>query len=216
MESIHAPRNRKERRAQKKETASAIAFTQPSRDPSNHKTLLDIASERQLLDKSPSTTQPSIKTTTINPDGSLATISESEETPYLDIALYAISLTLLHFTFTILVHHQYATEPPSLLGLLYTSTVASPTPLLLLILVALLHPRASSLPMQVLFAALSLVAGGWLVHTSNMDGYLAAMKKAPPLGTLWVWAVVEMRWEVALSCLGAVAGWGWWNGYSFI
>jgi len=65
----------------------------------------------------------------------------------------------------------------------------------------------------VFFAALSVGAGTWLVYASNEDPYMAVMKKAPPLGTLWVWAVVEMRWEWAVGCLGVVGGWGWWQGY---
>jgi len=54
------------------------------------------------------------------------------------------------------------------------------------------------------------------VHASNEDPYLAVMKKAPALGTLWVWATVEMRWEWAAACLGLVGGWGWWKGYALL
>lgn len=60
-----------------------------------------------------------------------------------------------------------------------------------------------------------MVAGCWLVRASNEDAYLEVMKKAPPLGVIWVWAVVELRWEVALAGLGVVGGYAWWCGYGF-
>jgi len=218
---FHLMSTRRQRRAQArgKATDIEVPLNQPSRDVPSHKTLLDIANERQLLNSS-SRTNPSITTTKINPDGSLSApepiegSSDHIGTPYLDIALYTITLTLLHFTLTVLVHHQYATTPPSLPLLFYDSTIASPTPALLLILVSILHPRSSHIATQLMFATLSIVAGAWLVYASNEDPYMAVMKKAPSLGTLWVWAVVEMRWEWAVACLGLVAGWGWWEGYA--
>ncbi len=216
----HHMSNRRERRAQARANLAIkdeVPLRQPSRDIPAHKTLIDLASERQLLNTTSQSSPPSITTTRINPDGTLSAIdSDSSDaiTPYLDVILYTATLTMLHFTLTLLVHHQYATTPPSVPSILYTSTVASPTPALILILVSILHPRSSYLLTQILFAFLSVAAGGWLVHASNEDPYMAVMKKAPPLGTLWVWAIVEMRWEWAVMCLGVVAGWGWWKGYS--
>ena len=215
---------RRERRAQARAKAEAqtennVPLSQPNRDAPRGKTLLDIANERHLLDGY-SQTKPSITTTKINSDGSLSNVeklddpSDATATPYLDIFLYTATLTFLHYTLTVLVHHQYASDPPSLPKILYESTVASPTPALLLIMVAVLHPRSSHLATQLLFAVLSVVAGAWLVYASNEDPYMAVMRKAPSLGTLWVWAVVEMRWEWAAGSVGLVAGWGWWNGYT--
>lgn len=217
----HSMSTRKQRRAQAhgKTGEGDVPLSQPSKTLPNHKTLLDIANERQLLSKSDNSS-PAITTTKIHPDGSLSTLEpnddslESVETPYLDIILYTITLALLHFTLTVLIHHQYATTPPSLPLLFYESTVVSPTSALLLILVALLHPRSHQIAIQLLFVTLSIVAGAWLVYASNEDPYMAVMKKAPPLGTLWVWAIVEMKWDWAVGCLGLVAGWAWWKGYT--
>ena len=222
MASQSVPRNRSERRAQARTNRSStteVSLSQPSREPSTNKTLLDIAFERQLLNGSPTSTSPSIMATRISPDGtlleseSLPELQDPEPTPYLDIALYITTLTILHFTLTVLVHYQYAAEPPSLPSILYSSTIASPTPALLLVIVSMLHPRSSFIITQALFAVLSVAAGAWLVHASNKDPYMAVMKKAPPLGTLWVWAFIEMRWEWAAGSLGVVGAWGWYNGY---
>ena len=69
--------------------------------------------------------------------------------------------------------------------------------------------------MQLVFAAIGSVAGVWLVQASNDDPYMAVMKKAPALGTLWVWGVVELRWEIAAACLTMTAVWARWKGYAF-
>lgn len=226
------PRNRRERRAQAHSKPSPdtstgpITLSQPSRAAPSHKTLLEIAAERELLNtntkaKTHLNDAPSIVTTVINPDGSLSDPAKTTDTstgpvstPYLDIALYTINLILLHFTLTLLVHHQYATERPSVRGLILSSTIFSFAPWLILLLVFLLHPRSSDLPIQFLFAIISIAAGFWLVYATNDEPYMAVMKKAPALGTLWVWAIIELKWEWGISCLAVVGGLGWWKGYS--
>ncbi|KAL8857546.1 MAG: hypothetical protein Q9178_005874 [Gyalolechia marmorata] len=222
MASQDVPRNRKERRVQANQQSSSvdIPLSHPKQQAPKGKTLIDIAEERQLLQKS-SNGSPSITTTQINPDGSITEISDIHNssdpisTPYLDSLLYSTSLILLHFSLTLLVHHQYASKRPSLLPLFLSSTVYSPAPWLILILVGLLHPRASHPLMQLVFASMAIVAGAWLVQASNDDPYLAVMKKAPALGTLWVWGIVELNWEVAAACLAVTGVWGLWKGYAF-
>ena len=230
-----AASNRKARRAQAQEkakstsTSADVNVSRPSRAPPVGRTLIDIAAERQLLCHNSSSLpiDPSVVTTTINPDGSLSGSSEawktdldnesdSEATPYLDIFLYTSTLVCLNFTLTFLVHYQYGPAPPKALPLFLSSTVFSPTPVIILALVAVLHHRSAQPLIQVLFAGMFVFAGSWLVQATNREPYLAVMKKAPPLGTLWVWATVEMRWEWAAVCLGLVGAWGWWNGYTVL
>ena len=225
------PHNRKERRAQAQaglksstnRTNVEIPLSHPSRTPPSHKTLIEIAEERQLVNpgsKDGPVDPRSITMTTINPDGTLsnsldpAIFEDLDATPYLDIFLYTLTLILLHFTLTLLVHHQYASKPPFLSPLFLSSTVFSLKPVLFFVLVLTLHPRSSHLVTQVLFAVISIVSGAWVVYATNDEPYLAIMKKAPALGTLWIWAIVEMKWEWAVACLSVVAGWGWWHGYT--
>lgn len=222
MASQEAPRNRRERRAQTRQgqgsSSNEIPLARPSREAPTGRTLLEIAEERRLLQRSANQGSPSITTTQINPDGSISEISDPSDpasTSYADIFLYSSSLIILYFTLTLLVHHQYATDRPSLLPLFTSSVLFSPAPWLILILVATLHPRASVPMMQTVFATMAIMAGSWLVKASNDDPYMAVMKKAPPLGTLWVWGIIELRWEVAVGCLAVTGGWGWFHGYSF-
>ncbi|KAL8966772.1 MAG: hypothetical protein Q9183_003218, partial [Haloplaca sp. 2 TL-2023] len=201
MASSEAPRNRKERRAQAKQGKDSIdvPLAHPKQDTPKGKTLLEIAQERQLL-QTTDESNPAYTTHRINEDGTITDITDASDvsTPYLDVFLYSTSLILLHFTLNLLVHHQFATERPSLVPLFLSTTVFSPAPWLIILLVALLHPRAAHPAMQALFAGMALTAGAWLVQASNEDPYLAVMKKAPALGTLWIWAVVELKWEIAL------------------
>jgi hypothetical protein len=81
-------------------------------------------------------------------------------------------------------------------------------------LVYTLHPRASWAITQAFFLALSTLSGCYLVHAANVYGYLAVMKRAPPLGTLWVWSVIELKLPLALLSLGLVGGFLQWGNYS--
>ncbi|KAL8664659.1 MAG: hypothetical protein Q9202_002929 [Teloschistes flavicans] len=115
MASQEAPHNRKERRARAKQGQDSvdIPLARPKQQAPKGKTLLELAEERQLLQRSKNDSPPSFTTSRINPDGSVTEVPETKDpssTPYLDVFLYTTSLTLLHFTLTLLVHHQYATE----------------------------------------------------------------------------------------------------------
>ena len=211
MDISSTPRNRKERRAQaRQKDSNNIPLTQPSRSPPTGKTLLQIASEREqhIFSLEPHTTNNTNNTTSLSPSA-----SQPIKTPYLDILLHTTTLLLLNYTFTFLTTYQYSSTPPSPLKVFLSSTLFSPTPLLLFLLVAILHPRAAHPATQALFAAVGIAVGGWLVHITNKEGYLAEMRRAPPLGTVWVWCVAEMEWKVGVGCVGVVGVWGWWKGY---
>ena len=227
--------NRKARRAAKKEaaitSAADIPLTHPSREkPTDHKTLYDIAAERQaelFPSGLPSFSKDSSRnteviTTNINADGSISQSKEAanhEEDPKEDpigpfghALVYAITFTMLHFTLDVLVHNQYRM---SIGWHLIAWKTASAFPSLLL-LIYFFHPRASKSWAQVLFFAGSVAAGCYLVKSSNEDPYFAVMKRAPPLGTLWIWCVLEQRLEAAVAGLAVVGGFFWWGGYSIL
>lgn len=59
------------------------------------------------------------------------------------------------------------------------------------------------------FLPLAIVLGGMLVHTTNQAGYYAVMKRAPSIGTMWVWCVLEISSPLAaLVALLVPLGWG--------
>ncbi|MCJ1283972.1 hypothetical protein MMC26_003303 [Xylographa opegraphella] len=203
--------------------AADIPLSIPTREPGKHKTLFDIAAERQaelqggqpFISPSNTDAKPAIVTTTINRDG---TLSVPEDTlpegnligPFGEALFYASTLTMLHFTLDVLIHQQYRQE-------IGWSMIAQRTAItfpILAVLVYLFHSRASSIWAQVMFLGLSVAAGCYIIYSSNVESYFAVMKRAPPLGTLWVYSVIEMRLEVALLSLVAVAGYFRWGGYS--
>ena len=233
--------NRKARRAAAANdvlaSAADIPLAQPIRDKSgNHKTLFDLAAERQaeLTSKTgsnsasskPNGTQPTeVITTKINPDGSIShaakLVSEEDDNDDVDKAtsdpigpfgytlIYALTFTALHFTLDVLVHSQYRMSTD-------WSLIAQKTALafpVLLFLIYFFHPRASRPEVQALFFVGSVTAGCYLVKSSNEDPYFAVMKRAPPLGTMWVWCVLEQRLEVAVAGVLAVGGYFWWGDY---
>ncbi|OCT45154.1 hypothetical protein CLCR_06226 [Cladophialophora carrionii] len=172
-----------------------------------------------------------IATATSGTRGGSRSSSSSEavsDTPWLDTILLASSLGAVHFTLSVLAMHQYAEELRFQPLVVQTLAIAFPT---LTVLIALFHgdllpaslARLSPPAKGWVVAARSLVylvvanvAGCYLIWLTNDKGYYAVMKNAASVGTIWVWAVLEM------GLLGALAGvlgpgvYAWWFGYGIM
>ena len=76
---------------------------------------------------------------------------------------------------------------------------------MLLILNYMFHRNRQQTLYRAGFFGASIAAGMWMVHSTNASGYYAVMKRAPGVGTLWIWCVVELDAVMALlSCLVVV------------
>jgi hypothetical protein len=64
--------------------------------------------------------------------------------------------------------------------------------------------------------AMSIAAGCYIVKAVNVYGYYFVMKKTPPLGTLWIWAVIEMGLVESLLSLAGVYAYTWYYGHAII
>jgi hypothetical protein len=215
--------NRKERRAAKK-SSTEIPLAQPPRDQRKAKTLLDIAAERNaelqggqpfIPTGSDKSSEPQYITKTIHPDGSLSdsdavAVDDDLIGPFGNAIFYAISLTMLHLTLDVLVHNQYA-ETIKWDAITRRTMTTFPS---LMIMLYFLHPRAGEHWAQAVFLIGSIVAGCYLSWASSEQPFFAVMKVAPPLGTLWVWFVLELRLELAMASLFGVGGYFWWKGYT--
>lgn len=62
-------------------------------------------------------------------------------------------------------------------------------------------------PRNFLFLMVSILLGARLIAISNDATYYAVMKKAPPVGTLWVWCIVEM--SPGFAALGLLVPMSW-------
>ena len=224
-------------------SATDIPLARPNTTRDEGKTLLEIAAERQAqlarrgqpFPKSsdlPSETQ----FVTISPDGKITEPSVTIQTasaagtlepinPIFDTLFLALPLSCLHFTLSFLTVHQYAQELKVLPIILNTVFVAFPT---LTLVIHLLHGHlfgltarnvpasignAAIVAQQILFLLAANIAGCYLIHLTNDKGYYAVMKRAPSIGTIWVWSVIELGLAGALAGVAGPGLYAWWNGY---
>ncbi|KAG6092743.1 hypothetical protein E4U31_007077 [Claviceps sp. LM219 group G6] len=133
----------------------------------------------------------------------------------LDAALWTVTIAMVHFTLDVLVHNQYAREMEWSAMAVRTCRAWG----VFLFLFYFLHPFTPNAPLvpglpprlqhplrQALFFATSVVGGCSLIHITNTYGYLATMKQAPPLGCLWLWAVVEL--DLVWGCVSLLVAAG--------
>lgn len=62
---------------------------------------------------------------------------------------------------------------------------------------------------------MSTLGGSYLINIINTASYVKVMQQAPPLGVLWMWAVVKLDLMPAVLSLAAVAGWCWYADMDF-
>jgi hypothetical protein len=164
--------------------------------------------------------------------------------PLLDTILLSFPLTTLHLTLSYLAAHQYAesidlpklfkesvtTAFPLLTFFVHLAhghiislgkrskndAVPSLFPvtadkLTFTFLRKLVFPPALR---TLFFLPVAAVLGAHLVAITNGDPYYAVMKKAPAVGTIWIWCILELSFGAAvLGALGPLI-WGvWWMDY---
>lgn len=129
----------------------------------------------------------------------------------LDIAMYVVPLLAVHVCLNILVRMQYGQDVDT--SLVVKDTIQS-VPVLALTHY-MLHPYKRNLLFKLASFACSCSIGMYLVYCTNEEGYYAVMKRAPSLGTLWVWLFLEMEWNWASISLLSVGAYMWINDYKF-
>ncbi|KXT08973.1 hypothetical protein AC579_4036 [Pseudocercospora musae] len=227
MADEEKPKNRKERRAAAKESGKPIE--PPSKQPKlkmtmpdygakpQGKTLLDIYEEKKdLLSKG----QPFDK---IYEDGLArdeggnileAGLGDGEPIgPVGDAIFWSVCLVMFHFTLDVLVYNQYAQDVIWLAIFKRSGTIL---PILFLVIYMMRSETARKLGIlrQILFLASAVVSGCYLIHAGNNYGYFAVMKQAPPLGTLWVYSVIELDLLFAVASVLIDLAFLLWGGYS--
>lgn len=60
---------------------------------------------------------------------------------------------------------------------------------------------------------MSIVCGCYLIHITSRYTYMAVLKQSPPLGCLWIWAVLEMNLGVSVLSLALAYLFFWQGGY---
>lgn len=219
MSNTDAPRNRKEKRAAARENnkpgqpfpRQEIPLAQPDRSGPKGKTLFELAEERQeLLAQG----QPFDKK---HDDGQArdeqGSLLDSPVGPVGDAVLLTLTLSMLHFTLDVLVYSQYRQDIEWRPICVRTATMV---PLLFTVIYMLRSDMALRFPVarQVFYLGIAIAAGCYMIFAGNTYDYYAVMKRAPPLGTLWIWSVIEMRLPYALLSVVIDLGYMWFNGFS--
>ena len=79
-----------------------------------------------------------------------------------------------------------------------------------------LPPKYQYLLHQLLFFLGSALAGCYLVYITNEHGHMAIMSRAPAVGCILVWFVIELDLIWALSSLTCIGLFLWWGNYSYL
>ncbi|CAG8523405.1 1264_t:CDS:2 [Diversispora eburnea] len=109
--------------------------------------------------------------------------------------LYTIPLCAVYCVMDILVHRQYS-ETVLLFPVATRIFRVSP---LLWGLVYYTNKNVSKNWMQLLMFMGSLICGSYLIWVVNNANYIGVMKRCPPLATLWIYFVIQLR--LLPSCL---------------
>jgi hypothetical protein len=234
-------RQRRAQATAKSDLASAddIPMAMPSRGQprTKAKTLFEIAAEKQAQlrphDKPFAAPGPgNVVQVRVDADGNLVEERKDGQrvddtaplSPILDTLFFAFSLSALHFTLEVLTVHQYAQELKFAPIFFNTIFVAFPT---LTLIVHFFHGHLVSLPIkltenmedrmyalrQLIFVIIANIAGCYLIQVTNDRGYYAVMKKAPSIGTVWVWSVIELGLAGALAGVVGPGIFAWYYGY---
>ena len=224
--SQEAPRNRKERRKAAKEYGKPIEpptstpkfnLQQPDRSGPKGKTLLDLYDEKKgLLEKGQPFDKKYEDGQVRDEGGNIleAGLGDGEPIgPVGNAVFWSVCYAMVHFTLDVLVYNQYRQEMEWRPIVQRTFLML---PVLFLLLLTMASETASRFPMarQILFLVLAVGSGCYTIHVTNRFGYFAVMKQAPPLGTLWIWSVVELRLAFAAASVAANLAFLWYKGYS--
>lgn len=153
--------------------------------------------------------------------------SDPEALEILNTIFLSLPLSSLHLTLSILAAHQYL-EKYSISALVVScATVTFP---LLTLLIHLFHGNIKFLLpspellrvlerwriQEAFWCAVANFAGCYLVSVTNDHGYYAVMRQAPGIGTVWVWAVIEMGVVGSLVGVMGPALYTWYYGYTIV
>ncbi|KLO16322.1 hypothetical protein SCHPADRAFT_823341 [Schizopora paradoxa] len=126
--------------------------------------------------------------------------------------LLIIPMSSLYYMMIIMAHRQYAQEITK--GYLLEHLLTS-IPLLSVFIFYTTRHKADQ-RMQVALTILSIISGCRLIYVVNRTNWTVIMRQCPPLGTMWVYTVVQLELGKAVAALAAVAGYVQWTGLKII
>lgn len=194
-----------------------MKLAQPDRSKPEGKTLLDIYEDKKALLEHGQPFDSKYLDGQVRDEGGNfleAGLGDGEPIgPVGDAIFWAASMGMFHFTLDVLTYNQYrqAIEWAPII-----QRTLMMLPVLWLLVYMLRSETAKRWPTarQIFFLCVAVGAGCYTIYVGNTYSYYAVMKQAPPLGTLWVWSVIEMHLPYALASLILDAGYMWYKGYT--
>ncbi|KAH8999293.1 hypothetical protein EDB92DRAFT_1833448 [Lactarius akahatsu] len=119
-----------------------------------------------------------------------------------------IPMSFLLLMMYILVHFQYGQQPS---WDIITNRMLSSVPILAIFIFytnRYKHRRWA----QAGFFILSVLSGTRMIYQVNYSNWLLNMQQCPPIGTIWVYTVLQLDLGPAALALSTVAVWVWWTG----
>ncbi|KAF8484947.1 hypothetical protein DFH94DRAFT_624346 [Russula ochroleuca] len=119
-----------------------------------------------------------------------------------------IPISFLLLMMYILIHFQYGQQPS---WDVISERMLSGVPILA-IFVFYTNRYKSTRWMQAFLFVLSVASGTRMIYQVNYSNWRVNMQQCPPLGTIWVYTVLQLDLGPAVTALSAVALWVWWTG----
>jgi len=119
-----------------------------------------------------------------------------------------IPMSFLLLMMYILIHFQYGQRPS---WDVISNRMLSGVPILA-IFVFYTNRYTHTRWMQAAFFVLSVTSGMGLIYRVNYSNWLVNMQQCPPLGTIWVYTILQLDLGPAVMALAAVAAWVRWSG----
>ncbi|QIW94634.1 hypothetical protein AMS68_000152 [Peltaster fructicola] len=197
-------------------TTPKLKLAQPDYSKPKGKTLLDVYNEKSnLLSQGRPFDKKHADGLVRDEEGNvLGRIDDADLVgPAGDAVFWAVTLGMLHFTLDVLAQNQYRQDIDW--SQLFKRS-GSMLPVLGIVIYLLRSKTSKRWPTvrQALFAAAASVIGCYTIVVANTNSYYAVMKQLPPLGTTWIWCVIEMDILWAVPSLGVNLAFLLWKGYS--
>jgi hypothetical protein len=195
-----------------------LKLAQPDRSKPKEKTLLDIYEEKkELLSQGQPFDAKYQDGLPRGESGNILDVGLGESDPIGpvgDAVFWTVCLCMVHFTLDVLVYNQFAQDVDWSAIWSRTGTML---PIMFLVVYMLRSDLARRLGIfrQLFFLVVGVATGCYMIHAGNRYQYFAVMKQAPPLGTLWIYSVLEMDLLFAAGSLLLNVGFLLWGDYSF-
>ncbi|EUC65340.1 transmembrane protein, putative [Rhizoctonia solani AG-3 Rhs1AP] len=120
----------------------------------------------------------------------------------LDTGIIAIPLSTLYIVLDLLVQQQYAQQPTikEEFGRVITNVP------ILCILIHYTNKRKATPTAQLLLFLTAILAGPRMIWLVNKGSWLRVTRQAPPLGTIWIYTIIQLNLVPAVASLVVVFG----------